>query len=202
MKPRLSVTAVPRERNEAQLGWALMRTAERAPSTPRTSVNVARSPLRRAAGTAAGLALIVASVLIAMRGFVFADLLSNQHPDVLSLWLPRSCLMGRSLSAGHVPLWNPFEMAGTPFAADPQSGWLYVPWMLTSWLFGCGGGLRAFIVLQPILAGLGVYWFLRCEQLSRVAATAGGLSLAMAIAASNVAISLPFVGAIAWTPFV
>jgi hypothetical protein len=179
-----------------------MRTAERGASTPRTSVAAARSPLRRAAGTAAGPALIVASVLIAMRGFAFADLLSNQHPDVLSFWLPRSCLLGRSLAAGHVPLWNPFEMAGTPFAADPQSGWLYLPWMLLSWLLPCGAGLRAFIVLQPLLAGLGVFWFLRKERLHRIAATLGGLSLAMLIAASNLAISLPFAATLAWTPFV
>jgi hypothetical protein len=151
---------------------------------------------------AAGPALIVASVLIAMRGFAFANLLSNQHPDILSFWLPRSCLMGRSLAAGHVPMWNPFEMAGTPFAADPQSGWLYLPWMLLSWLLRCGAGLRAFIVLQPILAGLGLFWFLRKERLHRVAATVGGLSLAMMVAASNVAISLPFAGTLAWTPYV
>ncbi|MFB3738425.1 MAG: YfhO family protein [Candidatus Velamenicoccus archaeovorus] len=159
-------------------------------------------PARRIAATLAGPALIVASVLVALRGFAFADLLSNQHPDLLSFWLPRSCFLGRSLSAGHVPLWNPFEMAGTPFAADPQSGWLSTSTMLTSWLFGCGDGLRALIVLQPLLAGLGLFWFLRREELGRVAATMGGLSLAMAIAASNVAISLPFAGTLAWTPFV
>jgi hypothetical protein len=150
----------------------------------------------------AGPALIVVSVLIALRGFAFANLLTNQHPDILSFWLPRSCLMGRSLAAGHVPLWNPFEMVGTPFAADPQSGWLSLPSMLLPWLFGCGGGLRALIVLNPVLAGLGLYWFLRKERLDRVPATGGGLALAMAMAASNVAISLPFAGTLAWTPFV
>ncbi len=185
-----------------------MRTADRGAAP--TEIDAAtggkrRSDARRrvrALSGAAGPALIVVCVLIALRGITFAGLLSNQHPDILSFWLPRSCLMGRSLSLGHVPLWNPFEMTGTPFAADPQSGWLYAPWMLTSVLFGCGGGLRAFIVLQPILAGLGLYWFLRRERLSRLAATAGGLSIAMAVAASNVVISLPFAGAIAWTPFV
>src|SRR5581483_11119885 len=69
---------------------------------------------------------------------------------------------------------------------------------LTSWLFPCGDGLRAFIVLQPVLAGLGLYWFLRMEDLHRPAATAGGLALGMAIAASNVGISLPFAGTLAW----
>src|SRR6266540_1339765 len=179
-----------------------MRTAERGASTRRTSLAPPPSPVRRAASVASGPALIVASVLIAMRGFAFADLLSNQHPDVLSFWLPRSCLLGRSLAAGHVPLWNPFEMAGTPFAADPQSGWLYLPWMLLSWLLPCGEGLRAFIVLQPILAGLGLFWFLRKERLHRIAASVGGLSLAMMVAASNLAISLPFAATLAWTPFV
>jgi len=179
-----------------------MRTAERRAITRRPSVPPAPSPFLRAARVAAGPALIVASSLIAIRGFAFANLLSNQHPDVLSFWLPRSCLMGRSLAAGHVPLWNPFEMAGTPFAADPQSGWLYLPWMLLSWLLPCGAGLRVFIVLQPILAGLGLFWFLRKERLHRVAATVGGLSLAMMVAAANVAISLPFAATLAWTPYV
>jgi hypothetical protein len=150
----------------------------------------------------AGPALIVTSVLVAMRGFAFENLLTNQHPDILSFWLPRSCLLGRALAAGHVPVWNPYEMLGTPFAADPQSGWLYLPQMLLSWLFGCGGGLRAFIVLQPILAGLGTFWFLRRERLGTPASTAGGLSVAMVIASSNVAISLPFAGTLAWTPYV
>ncbi len=150
----------------------------------------------------AGPALIAGSVLIALRGFAFAGHLTNQHPDLLSFWLPRSCFLGRSLAAGHVPLWNPFEMAGTPFAADPQSGWLYLPGMLSSRLFGCGGGLRALVVLNPVLAGLGLWWFLRKEGLGRIAAAAGGLSLAMMMAASNVAISLPFAGTLAWTPLV
>ena len=158
-----------------------------------------RSRARRAAAALAGPLLIVSCVVIAMRGFVFWNLLTNQHPDILAFWLPRSCFLGRSLAAGHVPLWNPFEMAGTPFAADPQSGWLYLPSMLASWLLPCGTGLRAFIVLQPVVAGLGLYWFLRMERLHRAAATAGGLSLALIIAASIVGISLPFAGTLAWT---
>ncbi|HJS27096.1 MAG TPA: hypothetical protein VJ913_08230 [Actinomycetota bacterium] len=150
----------------------------------------------------AGPALIVGCVLAALRGVAFLPNLTDQHPDILSFWLPRSCLLGEALSNGSVPTWNPYELIGTPFAADPQSGWLYAPTMALSWLFGCGGGLRALIVLNPILAGLGLLWFLRKEGLGRVAATAGGLSVALGISASVVAISLPFAGTLAWTPFV
>ncbi|HEU4527312.1 MAG TPA: YfhO family protein [Actinomycetota bacterium] len=179
-----------------------MRTAEREGHPEAAAGTPAATLPRRLMITLGGPALIVVSVLIALRGFAFANLLTDQHPDVLSFWLPRSCLMGRALADGHLPLWNPYEMLGTPFLADSQSGWLSLPTMLLSWLLGCGGGLRAIVVLNPILAGLGTYWFLRREGLWRIPATAGGLSIAMTMAASSVAISLPFAGTLAWTPFV
>jgi hypothetical protein len=157
---------------------------------------------RRWMAAAAGPALIVACVLFALRGFAFSPLLTNQHPDILAFWLPRLSFLGRSLASGHVPLWNPFEMTGTRFAADPQAGWLYLPAMgLFSWL-SPGGAMRAFIVFDPLLAGLGAYWFLREEDLPKPAATVGGLALAMPMSTSIVAIAMPFAGAIAWTTLV
>jgi hypothetical protein len=147
----------------------------------------------------AGPATIVASVLFALRGFAFSPSLTNQHPDILAFWLPRLAFLGRSLAAGHVPLWNPYDMTGTRFAADPQAGWLYLlPMGLFSWL-GPGAAMRALIVANPLLAGLGAYRFLRDEDLPRTAATVGGLGLARPIATSIVAIAMPFAGAIAWT---
>jgi hypothetical protein len=180
-----------------------METATRSQRDPtRADEPPPPSTVRRMVHAAAGPALIVVSVLFALRGIAFLPNLSDQHPDILSFWLPRSCMLGRAIADGHVPLWNPFEMSGTWFAADPQSGWLSLPTMASSWMFGCGGGLRALIVLNPILAGLGLFWFLRKEGLERIAATAGGLSLSMAVSSSILAISLPFAGTLAWTPFI
>ena len=59
--------------------------------------------------------------------------------------------------------------------------------------------IRWFLVLQPILAGLGVYWFLRGERVDRVAATAGGLVMALLIADSYISLELPFAAMLAWT---
>jgi hypothetical protein len=146
-----------------------------------------------------GPALIAGSVLFALRGFVFDSGLTNQHPDLLTFWLPRWSFLGDSVVAGQIPLWNPFEMAGYRFAADPQSGWLYAPSMLLFSLFSPGPALRSFIVLNPLLAGLGMYAFLRKETLGRAAASAGGLVVAMMMSTSTMAISLPFAGALAWT---
>jgi hypothetical protein len=165
-------------------------------SAPRTSF------LQRFLPAAAGPALIVACVLFAMRGLVFRNFLSGQHPDILAFWLPRFCYLGQALRAGHVPVWNPLQFAGIPFAADPQSGWLYAPPMALFSTLSCGTALRMMIVLQPLLAGLGLHWFLRTEQLHRAAATAGGLSAAMMISTSGVGLSLPFDAMLAWLPFV
>src|SRR5438034_2872729 len=165
-------------------------------SAPRTSL------LHRFLPAAAGPALIVACVLFAMRGLVFRNFLSGQHPDILAFWLPRYCFLGHALRAGHVPVWNPLQFIGVPFAADPQSGWLYAPPMVLFSTLSCGTALRLMIVLQPLLAGLGLYWFLRTEKLHRVAATAGGLSAAMMISTSGVGLSLPFDAMLAWLPFV
>jgi hypothetical protein len=154
---------------------------------------------RKRAAAFAGPLLIGACVLFALRGFVVDGSLTNQHPDLLTMWLPRWTFLGGSLAAGDLPLWNPFEMAGYRFAADPQSGWLYAAPMLLFASLPPGAALRAFVVLNPLLAGLGLYGFLRAESLPRVAATAGGLVLAMTISTSTIAISLPFAGALAWS---
>ena len=107
-------------------------------------------------------------MLFALRGFAFHPLLTNHHPDILAFWLPRFSFLGRELAAGHVPLWNPNEMLGYRFAADPQSGWLYVPPMVLFSTLSPGAAMRALIVFNPLLAGLGLFWFLRKESLSRL----------------------------------
>jgi hypothetical protein len=160
------------------------------------------SSVRRIASAVAGPALVLSSVVFALRGFAFHPLLTNAHPDILSFWLPRYAFLGRNLAAGHIPLWNPFEMAGYRFAADPQSGWLYAPAMVLFSTLSPGAALRTLIVFNPALEGLGLYAFLRKVGLARATATSGALSAAMIVATSWIAISLPFAGTLAWTPIV
>lgn len=157
---------------------------------------------RRIAIASAGPLLIAVTASFALRGFVFHPMITDAQPDILTFWLPRWAFLGRSLAAGHVPLWNPYELAGYRFAADPQSGFWYVPPMVLFTRLSPGAALRAFIVFNPIVAGLSLYAFLRIERLSRVAATAGALALALIMATSTIAISLPFAGMLAWTPVV
>jgi hypothetical protein len=158
-----------------------------------------RGPFSELVTALAGPALIVASVLAVLHRFAFSGLLSSTHPDVPSLWLPTYCLLGRTLRQGHILGWNPFTMGGVPFAADPQSGWLYLPAMALFTALPCGAAIEGMILFQPVLAGLGVYWFSRSEDLSRPAATVGGLVLSLGIAGSALSVSLPIGGMLAWT---
>jgi hypothetical protein len=153
----------------------------------------------RVARAVAGPVLIAGSVVVVLWEFAFRGLLSVQHPDLIQAWLPYHCFLGKSLAAGHVPAWNPFVAAGAPFAADPQSGWMYLLAMALYAATSCHTALGLFLVLQPVLGGLGLYWFLRAEGLSRAAATAGGLVLALMISGSTVVLELPFSASLAWT---
>ncbi|HEX2068829.1 MAG TPA: hypothetical protein VHH54_01315 [Actinomycetota bacterium] len=149
-------------------------------------------------GALAGPSLIVASVLFVLNRFLAGRLFPLQT-DIRAQWLPYFCFFGRRLREGHLPAWNPHVMGGIPSAADPQMGWLNFPAMALFGTMPCDTALRWYLVLQPIVAGLGMYWFLRSEGLSRASATVGGLMLALPIAGSGI-FGLPWLsGALAWS---
>lgn len=156
--------------------------------------------LRPAAAAAAGPSLIVVGVLVSLRYVTLQGQLRGD--DVLTLFLPNYCFLGKALAAGHIPLWNPYTLSGTPFAADPQSGWAYLPAMALFSALRCDLAMRALIALLPMIGGLGTYWLLRTERVSRGAATVGGLAMALSVAGSSLALSLPFSATMAWTPVV
>jgi len=163
------------------------------------------SPARATAGRGldvlklvAGPFLIVASVLVILKDFATGSLFPRQF-ELLGEWQTTFCFLGRSLRAGHIPSLDPHVMGGIPYAPDPQSGWMNVPLMGLFTGLRCDLALRWYLILLPILAGLGIYWFLRSEGLGRPAATVGGLVLALPLAGSK-NFSLPWVsGTLAWT---
>lgn len=151
----------------------------------------------RLTSSLSGPLLIVGLVVIVLWTYVARSLLTTF--DVLRYFMPTFCAMGKSLVAGHIPLWNPAVAGGMPFAADPQSGWMYLPAMALFAGLPCGTAIRWMIVLQPILGGLGTYAFLRSERVSRPGATVAGLAASAGVAGAELVVSLPFSGMIAWT---
>lgn len=159
--------------------------------------DVQRPQMRRLAAFAGPVA-IVAAVLV-----VLPEYLAGNVPlrgDVAFLWTPSFCFLGESLRDGIVPAWNPYILGGSPMAASPEPfGWLYLLPMTLFTALPCGPAISAMIVLQPIIAGLSCYAFLRVEGASRAAATFGGLVLALVLAGSKLVVSLPIAAAVALT---
>jgi hypothetical protein len=154
---------------------------------------------RRRAPKVAGPLLIALCPLVVLSGFWLGGQLTDQHVDLLSFWLPRWCFLGTSLADGHLPTWLPHQFGGVPFASDPQSGWLYAPAMVLFSTLSCTRALGVLVALNPVIAGLALYAFFRLEGLGRPAATVGSLTIALTMAGSVVALSMPFSGTLAWT---
>ncbi|MCA1729187.1 MAG: hypothetical protein LC751_07190, partial [Actinobacteria bacterium] len=61
------------------------------------------------------------------------DLLRNEitlGSDAATQYYPFYYFLGEVLRSGNIPAWNPYQFSGTPFAADPLTGWSYLPAML------------------------------------------------------------------------
>lgn len=147
----------------------------------------------------AGPLLIVIVLVVVLHDFIVGGRFSHLNPDVPSVFMLNHCFMGDQIKSGLVPSWNPLTMGGAPFAADPQSGWFYFAPMILNALLSCGLAIRVFVMLPAFVAALGLYALLRGENVSRVAATCGGLVMGLMIAGSKILVNLPFSDTLAWT---
>ncbi len=94
--------------------------------------------------------------------------------DVFRMYLPWKSLGVDIVKSGHLPLWNPYNFAGTPLLANFQSAFFYpfgLPFyflpLLPAWVF--------YLALQPIIAFSGMYLYLRLITKSRFSACIGAL---------------------------
>jgi len=77
--------------------------------------------------------------------------------DTVTAFYPWYSFLGERLRAGHLPLWNPHQLAGTPFAADPESGWMYLAAMVLFTVLPLPTAATAYLFGHILLAGLAVY---------------------------------------------
>ena len=77
--------------------------------------------------------------------------------DTAAFFYPIFIALGRRLAAGDLPGWNPHQFAGVPFAADPESGWMYLPAMLLFTVLPVALAAKLWILGHLLLAGLGAY---------------------------------------------
>src|SRR6202521_1473043 len=104
---------------------------------------------------AALLAALAALTLFAQPHLLASDTLISV--DSASQFYPWYAFLGQNLMAGHVPGWNPATFSGTPFAANPQSGWTYLPAMLFFGVLPLAGAAKAYLIFHPLLAAWSTY---------------------------------------------
>lgn len=97
--------------------------------------------------------------------------------DPVDQFLPWLVLTGQAFRAGHLPLWNPLAMAGTPLLANDQSA----PFSPFTWIAIALGGAQGYSVAMLVklwISGLGMLVFVRVLGARPLAATVAALSYA------------------------
>lgn len=103
---------------------------------------------------------------IPYKNFLITDPVRQQYP-----W---RYLAIDSIKQGSIPLWNPYEMAGTPLLANFQSAAFY-PLNLLFFLFPFATAWSLLIFLQPALGGVFMYLYLHNLRLHRFASFLGAI---------------------------
>lgn len=94
----------------------------------------------------------------------FAYPVRGSYSDLAISHYPNAIFLRQSIADGELPLWSPLLFAGYPFAANPLSGLHYPPgWFAL--LFPLPFGFNLSAALHLVVAGLGMFCFLRNEGL-------------------------------------
>jgi len=149
--------------------------AARASGAPRSHHE---QPFGRRA-TAVSLVIIAAVMLVFFgRTLVFREVLTGG--DVLAAAVIFEQYADESLAAGHLPLWNPYVFSGMPFFDSMSWNAVVYPtyWIKTALEAIPGVDLPrlTFLALHYLLAGFGMFFFLRSRGVGHAGATTGGIA--------------------------
>ncbi|MGB3329495.1 MAG: hypothetical protein WBA46_11105, partial [Thermomicrobiales bacterium] len=112
--------------------------------------------------------LALMTFIVCWHRFSYDNWLSRH--DLLAFFLPWYGYLGDRLSSFELPLWNPHLFSGAPFAADPESGWMYFPAMLAFSIASVTTGMKLYILIQLVVAGVSTYLLARVLGLGAMAA--------------------------------
>src|SRR3954451_25361080 len=121
--------------------------------------------------------------------------------DSATQYYPWYYFLGESLRSGSIPAWNPYQFSGTPFAADPLTGWTYLPAMLLFTFLPLVAAVKGLMFSHLLLAALFTYALARVLGMG----TPGALLAAVAYEYSGLfyvqnTCCLQYIGVMAWLP--
>lgn len=95
--------------------------------------------------------------------------------DQIEQMIPWTNLAWTQVHAGHLPLWNSYNVMGTPLAFNWQSATFSLP-ALVSYLLPLSLSYTTQVIVTLIVAGCGAYVLCRLLRLSPVASAFGGVT--------------------------
>lgn len=101
---------------------------------------------------------------------------NNAMPDIITQIYPWRDLTVGSLKNLQIPLWNPYSFSGTPHLANYQSAPLFPLNILFLLPIDFIDSWSILVLLQPLIAGMGMYLLLRSYKLNDVANSIGAVS--------------------------
>lgn len=101
---------------------------------------------------------------------------NNAMSDIITQIYPWRDLAIDMLKGGEFPLWNPYSFSGNPHLANYQSAPLFPLNVLFFLPIDFINAWSILVLLQPLIAGMGMYLLLRSYKLNNVANTIGAVS--------------------------
>jgi hypothetical protein len=126
-----------------------------------------------------------------------------EYSDLAVAHLPNAEFLRQSLSRyGEIPMWNPYTLGGTPFAADPLSG-IYYPPLWLALALPPALAFNILFLLHLAFAGTGAFLLARGERVSNLGAVLAGIAFGglPKFVAHIAAGHLTLVLAVSWTPW-
>lgn len=100
---------------------------------------------------------------------------NNAMPDVITQIYPWKKLTIDTWKNGQISLWNPYSFSGTPHAANYQTA-VFSPFNLLFLILPFIDAWSVLVLLQPLLAGLFMYLFLRSLDRSKESCFIGSVA--------------------------
>ncbi|MFN8663801.1 MAG: YfhO family protein [Thermomicrobiales bacterium] len=145
------------------------------------------------------LAVLLLIVLIVSLA-TFGNVASYIRGDWPTMFVPPYAFLGERLRALAVPGWNPYQFSGVPFAADPSSGWMYLPAMVIYAALAPFPATTVFIAFHLLLSAVAAYALARLTGLIPLAAFITGLSFVLPWAVPAAASAVLMLQVTTWLP--
>src|SRR5215813_9141057 len=147
--------------------------------------------------------VVAVACLVALPAVVFGLPSLLGHPvvpgDDLTQNFPLRVLAGRQIRGGQLPLYNPYIWSGAPLLAGWNAGAAYPLTLLFAILPGAAAWALNMIITW-VVAGLGMFAFLRALRLASFASAVGALTFAFAGAMSAQVSHFGLVAGLSWVP--